>query len=306
MRGVKIVRAGWTSASFLVYVGALIAVQAAGIWLGILSAEHSQGAFAGWAALFWGVAEAIALALLVSGRRLVAGLAAFVGLVLWAVMIGAFFTWFGWLSDGGPLSGGWHWGDYGFELLVLLAALVDLRIWRHPLLVAIAAPVSWLFVTDLISSGGNWTATVTLLFGFFLFLVGLALDGSDSRPYGFWVHVTAGLTTGGAFLFWWHSSDAEWAGIIIVGLIFIFVGAGLRRSSYGVLGTIGLVAATGFYSVSSFVTSIVGFFATGSEPGSGRSLSTWQIPVAYISLGIFLALLGMLLYRPQPDETAAP
>jgi MFS family permease len=303
---VKIARAGWTSASFLVYAGALIALIASWIWLGIIAAQHSQGAFAGWSALFWGVAEAIALVLLLQRRRLAAGLAAFVGLGLWAVMVGAFFAWFGWLSDSSSAFGGWHWGDYGFELLVLLAALVDLRIWRHPLLVAVAAPFAWLFVADLISNGGNWTAVVTLLFGFALFFVGLGLDGGDSRPYGFWVHVTAGLLIGGAFLYWWHSSDAEWAGIIIVSLIFIFVGAGLRRSSYGVLGTIGLVAATGFYSVSAFISPVLSL--VGADSGSSspqNSLETWQVPVAYICLGLFLTALGMLLYGRRADEPQA-
>ncbi len=303
----KVARAGWTSGSFVLYAGALIALVAASSWLAIISGDNSSGDFAGWSVLFWAIAEIVALALLRRGRRLAGGLAAFVGLGLWAVMVGALFSWWGWLSHG-PISGGWHWGDYGFELLVLAAAIVGLRVWRHPLLVAIAAPFSWLFVADFVSSGGNGTAAVSLVWGLVLFAVGAGLDGGDSRPFGFWVHVTAGLTVGGAFLYWWHSSDADWAGIIVVGLVFVFVGAALRRSSYGVLGVLGLVLATGYYSISAFATSVVQQIPGigGGEPAAGPAdISKWQVPVAYICLGAFLALLGMLLFGRRDEQPAA-
>jgi hypothetical protein len=292
---VRAVRAPWTSASFLLYAGALLAVIASGFWLGIISGDHSAGAFAGWATVFWAVAEGIALGLLVRGRRLAAGLAAFVGLVFWAVMVGAFFSWWGWLANKGSPFSGFHVGDLALELLVLLAALVDLRIWRHPLLVAIAAPTSWFFATDFVSNGGNWSAAFTLLYGFFLFFVGLALEG-DRRPYGFWVHVTAGLTIGGAFLYWWHSSDAEWAGNIIVALVFILVAAAIRRSSYAVLGALGLAAATGYYSIPQMLPGPL--YSNHANP------TPWAGPVAYLCLGVFLALLGMLLYRRRSADAA--
>jgi hypothetical protein len=228
---VKVIRARWTSASFLTYAGALLALVAAIAWLEVISSEHGKGAFAGWSVLFWAVAEALALFFLVSERRLVAGLFGFVGLGLFALMVGAFFSWFGWLPENDKPLGGFHWGALGLELIVLLAALVGLRIFRFPLLVLVAAAVGWYFVTDVLSSGGNWSAWVTLIVGITLFFIALGLDGGDSRPYGFWVHVVAGLTIGGVLLHWWHSSDAQWALIIIVALVFIAVGAGLQRSS---------------------------------------------------------------------------
>src|SRR5439155_19635490 len=132
-----------------------------------------------------------------------------------------FFSWFGWLSDKNDPFSGFHWGDLGLELLTLIAALMAIRIFRFPLIVFIAAGFSWLFVTDLVSSGGNWSATVTLLVGIALFFRGLALDGGDSRPYGFWVHVVAGLTNGGALIYFWHKSNFDWALIIITALVFM-------------------------------------------------------------------------------------
>jgi hypothetical protein len=285
---VKVVRAGWTSASFLVYAGALLSLGAAFAWLAVISADHSQGAFAGWTVLFYAVAEACAFRLLARNRPLVAGLFAFVGVGLFGAMVGAFFRWFGWLHTGqGPFSG-FHWGVLGLVLLTILAAFSAIRFFHFPLLVAIAAGLGWYFVTDVLSSGGNWSATVTLLVGLAFFVKGLGLDGGASRPYGFWVHVVAGLTVGGALLHFWHSSDTDWALIIVTGLVFMAVGAAARRSSYAVLGAVGLVLATGHYSIGET-------FGLASGPVSRPT--TWAGPVAYLCLGLFLALLGMLLHR---------
>jgi peptidoglycan/LPS O-acetylase OafA/YrhL len=287
-------RAGWATGSFLAYTGALMALVAAVAWLSVISHDHSQGAFAGWSVLFWIVAEAFALWLLRRGRRVVAGLFAFVGLGLFAVMVGAFFSWFGWLPHDKPL-GGFHVGLLLLQLLVLAAALVHLGIFKFPLFMFVLAGLGWYFFTDLVSSGGNWSAWVTLFVGLFLFVLGLGQDGGDTRPYGFWVHVVAGLTIGGALLYWWHSSDFQWALIIVVGLLFMAVGAGLRRSSYGVIGTIGLVLASGHYAIGNA-------FLSGDRPSAP---SSWAGPVAFLCLGVFLALVGMALWRRDRGEIAA-
>jgi hypothetical protein len=290
----KVVRAGWTSASFLIYLGCLMALVAAVAWLGIIGGLGS-GSLAGWSVLFWAIAEAIALLLLRSGRRLAAGVAAFVGLGLWVFMLDALFSWWDWLPDHDPPIKGFHLGALFLELLVVIAALVDLRIWRHPLIVAILAPAVWLFVTDVLSSGGNWTWVVTLLIGFIFFFVGLGLDSSDSRPYGFWVHVTAGVLVGAAFLNWWHTSDAEWAGIIIVGLVYVLVATMLRRSSYAVLGVIGVIAATAHY----------GGEEQAGDVLNGHPPTKWALPVAFLCLGAFLLLIGLVLHGRRDASSAS-
>jgi hypothetical protein len=290
---VTVNRAGWATGSFLCYLGALMALVASAAWLSVISADHGKGAFAGWSVLFWVVAGVLASALLGRGHRVVAGLFGFVGLGLFAVMVGAFFSWFGWLPSDKPL-GGFHVGLLALELLVLLVAFVDLAIFKFPLFAAVIAGLGWFFVTDLVSSGGNWSAWVTLFVGLFLFVMGLANDGGDTRPYGFWVHVVAGLTIGGALLYWWHSSDFQWALIIVVGLVFMAVGAGLRRSSYGVLGAFGLVLATGHYSIGETFGIVGG--------GAPQAPTSWAGPVAFLCLGLFLALVGMVLWRRGADD----
>lgn len=284
---VAVHRAGWATGSFLAYTGALLALVASAAWLSVIDSNHSQGAFAGWSVLFWFVAEVIAFMLLGRGRRVVAGLFGFVGLGLFALMIGAFFSWFGWLPHDKPL-GGFHLGLLFLELLVLIAAAIDLSIFKFPLFVFVLAGLGWYFVTDVVSSGGNWSAWVTLFIGLFLFVMGLGNDGGDTRPYGFWVHVVAGLTIFGALLYWWHTSDFQWALIVVVGLVFMAVGAGIRRSSYAVIGTVGLVLATGHYSLGE---------TFGIGGGELRAPTTWAGPVAFLCLGVFLAFVGMVLWR---------
>ena len=273
------------------YAGALIALVAASAWLGVISAHNGKGAFAGWTVLFYAVSQVAAFALLGNGRRLAAGLAQVVALGLFAVMVGAFFSWFGWLPDHDFPLHGFHLGLLALELIVFLAALVDLQIFRFPLLAAVAAPVGWFFVTDLVSSGGNWSAVVTLVVGLLLFAFGFSLDNSDARPYGFWVHVTAGLLVGGALVYFWHSSTFDWTLIIIASLVYILVGAGGRRSSYAVLGAVGLALATGHLALG-------GVFSVHddvSEP------TTWAGPVGFLCLGLFLAALGMGLFRASGE-----
>ena len=66
--------------------------------------------------------------------------------------------------------------------------------------------------------------------------VGVGVD----RVYGFWVHVVAGLTIGGALLWFSHSSDTDWVLIGLASLVYVAIASGLGRSSYAVLGAIGL------------------------------------------------------------------
>ena len=61
------------------------------------------------------------------------------------------------------------------ELLVLVVALDATRRFEFPFIAAIAVFVGWFFVIDLLSSGGNWTAWVTLFVGLVYFAAGAAM-----------------------------------------------------------------------------------------------------------------------------------
>src|SRR5262249_33137861 len=137
-RRVEVNRAGWATGSFLAYTGALMALIAAAAWLSVISSDHSQGAFAGWSGVFWVVCEGFAFSLLRRGRRVVGGLFGFVALGMFALMVGAFFSWFGWVPHDKPL-GGFHLGLLLLQILVLAAASIHLGIFKFPLFMLVLA-----------------------------------------------------------------------------------------------------------------------------------------------------------------------
>jgi len=293
---VSAVRAGWTSASFLVYTGALT-VLAAALWLNsILSGRYAAAAFVGWSALVLICAVACAFAFRLAERPLLAGLFAFVSVPLFAVFVGALEDWFGWLSHDSPLHG-FHWGLLLLEVLTVAAALWALRVFRHPLLVAAAAGAGWYFVADLLSSGCNWSAWVSLLYGLCLLPVAAAVG----RVYGFWLHVVSGLTIGGALIWFWHTSDWDFVLIGLAGLAYVFFGGAIRRSSWTVLGAVGLLLTTVHFIDKWFgsVNPLDFIFGFG-----GRPKHDWARPLGFVALGFVYVALGIILRLREPASSA--
>ena len=75
-----VVRARWSSSSFLLYAGTFVVLFAAIALLGWLASEHSDGAFFGWSALVFAVIAVVAIGFEAAGERVTAGLFAFVSL----------------------------------------------------------------------------------------------------------------------------------------------------------------------------------------------------------------------------------
>jgi len=89
---------------------------------------------------------------------------------------GALERWWGWLpATSSSLFSGFHAGLLLLELLIVAGAVVELRGYRFPLLVLPACVAAWLFVTDLVSNGGDWSAIVTIVVGLGYLLAGMAL-----------------------------------------------------------------------------------------------------------------------------------
>ncbi len=284
--------AGW---SFLVYAGGFTTLGAAGGWLGYLSVHHGAAAYAFWALIVYALLEATAYALLHRGHRVSAGVFAFTAVVGFAAFLAALFTWFGWLGHQGSSStfAGFHAGRLGVELLTLGAAAAALRVFRHPLLMLPVALLAWLLLTDLLSGGGDWSAVLTLLIGLAFFAWALAVDSGPRRPYGFWLHVAAGLTIGGSLLFLWHSGTLDWILIVFAALVFVRVGGALERSSWVVLGTLGLAVAAVHFTLkwSSVTVPLLG--------PAGHSSRGWVPPLVFTVTGALFVALGLLLGRRQ-------
>jgi len=280
----------WTPQSFLTYAGGLVVLDAAPGAIGYLAANFGKGAFAGWAALVLVVLYGIADRLKRRGHRLAAGIFVFAAVVAWAVFLAALWVWFGWFSTHdvaqSPLHG-FSFARLSFEALVLAAVFDDIRRFRFPFIASIGVLVGWLFVADLLSGGGSWTAIVTLLLG----LVYLAAGSASSRPSAFWLHFGAGVLIGGSLLYWWHSSDWNWALVAVVALVYIAIADRTRRSSWAVFGAIGLLVAASHFaeawshgSSSGFGVGIAGF---------GVPYHGWVPPLVFAFTGFLLVALGV-------------
>jgi hypothetical protein len=286
----------WTSSSFLLYLGALTVLSAAISALAYLSGQYGKGAYAAWTLLPLAVLYAVSFMFLRRGEWIAAGVFAFAGLTMLTAFVAAVEAWWGWLPKAsGSAFGGWHWGALLLVAIIFVGALVDLRIFRFPLLVLYATFTSWYFVTDLLSGGGSWSAVLTLGFGFLFLLVGTAVDRGPRRPYGFWVHVSAGLLTGGALLYWWHSGDTDWALVAASGVVFVGIAKGTGRSSWAVFGAGGFLAAFGHFSSEWAGQGFLSVLTPSRD---------WVPPLVFGCVGFFLVLLGLALGRGR--RGAAP
>ena len=166
-------------------------------------------------------------------------------------------------------------------LLVIAACIDDGRRFRFPFISLITIFAVWFFITDLISGGGNWSTWLTLIVG----LVYLAVAGATDSPASFWWHIGAGVLIGGALLKWWHVSDLDWALIAVAALFFISMAYATKRSSWAVLGALGLFLSGWHYSRewSEGTTSILGV----------RNARDWVPYAVFAFVGFLLVALGL-------------
>jgi hypothetical protein len=215
------------------------------------------------------------------------------------------FDWFGWLpdmSDDQVFFTGFHFWLLVVELLTVMAAGVALRLFRFPLLVFVLAGASWLFVFDLLSNGGDWAAIVSIAIGLVFLLAGIAVDRGPSRPFGFWLHVAAGLAIGGGLVWFFHDGDFDWIVVALVGLVYIAFGNALARSSWVVLGGWGILqGAAHFADKWSDVTNTFGFFlfpfTIEFDSYDEHHAHQWAGPLIFAATGLVFIGIGLVLAR---------
>ena len=302
----------WRSATFLQYLGAVFALGSLGAFFTVAQDEHGTFGLFGWSLLALALLVALAVGAEQRGEAVVAGLLSFIAVFCWAVLLASLFDGLGF--DLAPNAAGFFNGGLGLdtivlELLVLGGAGYALGRFRFPLLVLPIAAVSWYAVMDLLEGllgGGNTaTALLAILIGLVFVLIGAAYDGGGHHPYAFWLHVVGGLSVGGGILWFWHEHTWEWLLVLIVSLIYIAVARSLGRSSYAVLGALGL-AGTATYFIERWFSlgSLVPFF-----PAEPDSADKWGRPLVYLALGAVFIVLGLLVERgrrpgPLPAESA--
>ena len=310
----NVVRVPWSSASFLVYLGG-ITILFATISLLIVQGEgHGSAGIVLWAFLIFLAVTVAAFAARARGHGVTAGLLATSWVVTLIVFLGALLNWFGWLPDteeGGIFEGFRFWLLF-LELATIVATAVALRLFRFPLLVLLLAASVWFFVTDLISGGGDWTAIVTIAVGLAFLLAGIAVDEGPSRPYGFWLHVAAGLTIGGGLAWFWNDGAVDWILLGLTGLLYILIGDRLTRSSWVVFGGWGILQTATYFAAKwsdvtaasfPFFLSFPFFFAV-DELSFGQHAHDWIGPLIYALTGAFFIAIALWLARRRREAIA--
>jgi hypothetical protein len=312
---VRALKPVWKTSSFLVFTGGLTVLIGGLFALGYLYLEyHGGGARTAWALLILVVLWVIAEALRRAGTWVAAGIFAFTAVIAWGFFVGTAWHWFGWLNGWNSAFQGWSLAHLSLEFLILVAALIDRRIWRFPLIGLISAVAVWFFVTDFVSNGGWWTYVVTLVIG----LAYLAAGTISDQPSAFWLHFVGGLLIGVPILHWFNTSDFDYAVVLVVAVLYVLIAYATRRSSWAVFGTIGFFAATIHYAIGSPGELFgVPFGVSGGQEcvstASGQVCHSigpsvpalWAPALGFGLLGLWLVFLGLLGRRRRiPAEPA--
>jgi hypothetical protein len=297
-----VLKPSWSSWSYLLYAGAFTIAGALSAALAYLSGAYGDAAYAGWALFLFAAAAAVALQLRRDGAHpIAAGLLAVVALSAFAGFLFALWRWFGWIDAND--SSAFRGFDVARIVLVaalLAAAVIALRLFRFPLLMLSVVGLGWFLITDVVSGGGDWSAVVTFAVGLAFLLAAAIVDGGPNRPYGMWLHIGAGLTVGGSIIWFLHSGDVEWALVAVGGVLFIGLAETSGRSSWAVLGSIGILAAGVHFATSLTHARFTLFF--GEAPTSqGRG---WAPAVVFALTGALLMLLGGALARRSAKARA--
>jgi hypothetical protein len=300
-------RPAWSGASFLLYAGALVVLISLAVLFGSIADDHGSDALLGWSALIVLVLLAAAGASERAGRPVTAGLAAFVAVAGFAVVLGSLFDAIG-FTDGATLfDRDLELGPLVGEFAVLVAALAAARRFRFPLLLGLASLAKIVLVLDTTAGLfglGNWLALAALFLGLIELGIALSLDGAGKDPWAFWKHVSAALLLGGAIVWFLDGGDVGWILIGLFALLYVLLAGSLSRAVWAVVGAFGLLLVTShFVDETDVVRGLVPFFGEGD---GDEGLDTWELALVYAGLGVVYVLLGQLLRQPVTHEDLPP
>jgi hypothetical protein len=278
-------RPRWSSGSALVYIGGFVALSATTSLLGILGQDHGNAALVGFSALATAVAVALGLALQQAGRPVAAGVLATLGVVFFAVFVGSLESLIG-IADTDVSGNDWQPGTLVLELLTIGAAFVALRQFRAPLLVL---PIALVFWVALIDPGAE--KIMSIVAGIVLVATGHAVDRAGRQPYGFWLHFV-GATAFGVGVLGLIDGNVGWVFVGLLSIAYVVGAYAFGRSSYAVLGAIGILATTTHFIQDGLA--FVGVLVPVEIGNPGGGIDPWQIALYYVFAGLLILALGLV------------
>lgn len=288
----EIVRPRWSSWSFLVYSGVLLLGLALAGWVEYLAGHTGDAGTTLIAALVLALLLALGERFRATGHRVTGGAFAVAAAGAVTGVIVELWRWLGWHT--GESLRGLQPAALLLFLISLLAATALVRRHRFPLLVLPIAYLTWAFLVEALSNGGWWTSVVSILVGLGFWIVASTFDAGERRPYAFWLHVAAGLAIGGAAV-WWLWGDGLWGTVVIVlgSLAYVLVARGSGRSSWAVLGVVGLLIAVEQLTFRWTDESLLLWRGDGpSRP--------WLPSLLVMCLGALLVAAGLWVARARP------
>ncbi len=304
------VRPRWSGASYLHYLGAFVVLFAA---LGLIASlvakagGHRDLAAVGWSALTVAVVTAVALGLRRRRHDVLAGLAAFVAVILLGVLAASLVKWLG-IGLGrptGPLQRSFEPGLYIVEVVVAAAGIAAIAFFRFPLLVLAVAGTALYAAVDIGTTvvgreaGAGVPSLVAAIAGVVLVFAGISVDLTGLRSYGFWLHFLGGLAIGESLFYLASHGELGWVVVAAGAFAYVAAARALGRSSYAVLGSIGVLVVSSHWigkwlGVLVSVPFLPGFAGGRPEP--------WHVALAYVAVGVVLVLLGVLALPRHPED----
>jgi len=284
-------RPRWSSGSALVYVGGFTILFATSALLGILADDHGDWAFVGYSVLATVLALGVALALEQSGRAIAAGVLATLAVAFFGTFVASAENALGILDAD---LGDYQPGALLIELATIVSALVALQRFRAPLLVLPIAVTFWAAVADL-GSLGSWDdagEVLTVIVGIALIAAAVAVDRAGRQPYGLWLHLVGGFALGGGVIAL-VEGDFGWVLVGLLSLAYVAASYPLVRSSYAVLGAVGILATTTYFTLDGFALlgELVPF---GSGEIAEEGLDPWQAAFSFVVAGLVILVLGLV------------
>jgi hypothetical protein len=133
------------------------------------------------------------------------------------------------------------------------------------------------------SPGGGDRATMALVVGALLVIVGIFLDVFGRRRDAFWFHVFGWLSAAGGLI--WFTADPDgdpnrgWVPMLIAGLLLLVIAGPIRRATWAVYGVLGFYAAIVHYLM------------------KGLNEDRWPFALMLLALGLSIFVTGMLTHR---------